>query len=125
MLLTPNKEGIEPRVPSGSNLKTSLQKCYGRHHDLVNLKEHLCQKRPRICPVCRNHSQKRPRICPVCRNHNQKRPRICPVCRNHNPVVSSFMTLHRICSKSNTTDSTSEAVTAYPSGEQEIFKSGS
>jgi hypothetical protein len=66
MLLTPNKEGIEPRVPSGSNLKTSLQKCYGRHHDLVNLTEHLCQKRPRICLVC----------------------------RNRNPVVSSFMKGH-------------------------------
>ena len=50
MLLTPNKEGIEPRVPSGSNLKTSLQKCYGRHHDLVNLTEHLCQKRHGYAP---------------------------------------------------------------------------
>jgi hypothetical protein len=34
-------------------LKSSLQKFYGRHHDLVNLWEHLCHKWPRICSGCR------------------------------------------------------------------------
>ena len=33
-----------------------------------------------------------------------KWPCICSVLCNHNPVVSSFMTYHRVCSKSKTTD---------------------
>ena len=32
-----------------------------------------------------------------------KLPRICSVCRNYYPVLSSFITYHRICNKSNTT----------------------
>ena len=33
-----------------------------------------------------------------------KLPRICSVCRNYNLVLSSFMTYHRLCNKSHTTD---------------------
>ena len=33
---------------------------------------------------------------------------------NPNPVLSSFMTYHRICNTSNTTDVTSGAGAAYP-----------
>jgi hypothetical protein len=36
------------------------------------------------------------------------------VCRNHNPVLSSFMTYHRVCKKNNTTGATCGAGTAYP-----------
>jgi hypothetical protein len=36
--------------------------------------------------------------------------------RNHNPVLSSFMTYHRICNKSNTTGATYVAGTAYSLG---------
>ena len=45
---------------------------------------------------------------------------ICSVCRNHDPDVSSFMTYHRVYSNSNTTDVTSGAGTAYPSGAPEF-----
>jgi hypothetical protein len=38
---------------------------------------------------------------------------ICSVCRNHNPVLSSFMTFHRICNQRNTTDATYGSGTAY------------
>ena len=34
-----------------------------------------------------------------------KWPGIFPVCRNHNPVLSSFMTYHRMCNKNYTTGS--------------------
>jgi hypothetical protein len=42
------------------------------------------------------------------------------VCRNHDPDVSSFMTYHRVYSNSDTTDVTSGAGTAYPSGAPEF-----
>ena len=45
-----------------------------------------------------------------------KWPRICYICRNHNPVISSFMSYYSICNKSNTTDASSGAGTAFPSG---------
>jgi len=38
---------------------------------------------------------------------------ICSVCCHRTPVLSSFMTNHRICNKSNTTGATREAGTAY------------
>jgi len=38
--------------------------------------------------------------------------RICFVCPNHNPVLSSFMTYHRACNKSNKTGATCGAGTA-------------
>ena len=38
-----------------------------------------------------------------------KRPRTCSICRNHNLALSSFMTYHRVCSKSNMTGATSGA----------------
>jgi len=41
---------------------------------------------------------------------------ICSVCRNHNPALSSFMTCYQRCDKSNSTDATSGAGIAYPSG---------
>jgi hypothetical protein len=39
----------------------------------------------------------------------------------HNPVLSSFMTYHRVCDKSNTTGATCGAGTAYPSGVHPCF----
>jgi hypothetical protein len=45
--------------------------------------------------------------------------RICSVCRNHHPVLSSFMTFHRFCNRSNTTVVTSGAGTTYFSGARE------
>ena len=35
------------------------------------------------------------------------------ICHNHNLALSSFMTYHRVCNKSNTTGATSEGGTAY------------
>ena len=49
-----------------------------------------------------------------------KWPRICSTCRKHFPVLSSFMTHHRICYYINTTGATSGAGTAYPSGAPEF-----
>ena len=87
----------------------------------------LSDRRPRICCL----SDRRPRICSVCLTEDHgyvlfvrqkttdmfcwsdRRPRICSVCRSHNPVLSSFMTYHRILNKSNTTGSTSEPGSAY------------
>jgi hypothetical protein len=60
-----------------------FEKFYGRHHDLIY---------SYIVPL-------------------PKWPRICSVCRNHNPFLSSFMTYHRVCNKSNTTAATSLAGT--------------
>ena len=69
-------------------LKSSLRKCYGRHHDLVNCTEYMCHKWPWIWSVC---------------------------C-NHNVVLSSFKTYQRMgCSKSITTGATSRAGTGSPS----------
>ena len=44
-----------------------------------------------------------------------KLPRIYSICRNHNPVLSLFMTYHRVYNMSNTTCATSGAGTVYPS----------
>jgi hypothetical protein len=44
-----------------------------------------------------------------------KWPQICSACCNHNPILSSFMTYHRVCDKSNMTGATYGAWTAYPS----------
>ena len=41
-----------------------------------------------------------------------KWPRICCVCRCHNLILSSFMTYHRLCNKSNMTGATSGAGTS-------------
>jgi hypothetical protein len=49
-----------------------------------------------------------------------KWPRICSACRVHNPVLSSFMTYHRVCNKCNTTDVKCGIGTAYPSGAPEF-----
>jgi len=49
-----------------------------------------------------------------------KWPHICSFCRNHKSVLSSFMTYHRICNNSNTTDATNRAETANPSGAAEF-----
>ena len=40
-----------------------------------------------------------------------KWPRICSVCRNHNPVLSIFLTYHRVSSKGTTTGATCETET--------------
>ena len=45
-----------------------------------------------------------------------KGPRICSTCRKHFPVLSSFMTYHRVYNQINTTGATNEAGTAHPSG---------
>ena len=50
-------------------LKSTLRKCYGRHHDWLTVMEYLCHKWRRICFTCRKHF----------------------------PVISSFMTYHRVC----------------------------
>jgi hypothetical protein len=50
-------------------LKASYRKFYGRHHDLVDRYGILCHNWPRICSTCRKHF----------------------------PVLSSFMTYHRVC----------------------------
>jgi len=47
----------------------------------------------------------------------------CSVCHNHNPVLSSFMTYHRVCNKSNTTGATCGSGTAYPSEAPEFTPS--
>jgi hypothetical protein len=44
-----------------------------------------------------------------------KWPRIGSTYRKHTPVISLFMTYHRVCKKINTTGATSRAGTAYPS----------
>jgi hypothetical protein len=49
-----------------------------------------------------------------------KWPRICCTCRKHFPVLSSFMTYHRVCNYINKTGATSGAGTAYPSGAPEF-----
>ena len=49
-----------------------------------------------------------------------KSPRICSTCREHFPVLSSFMTYHRVCNYINTTGATSGAGTACPSGAPEF-----
>jgi hypothetical protein len=49
-----------------------------------------------------------------------KWPRICSVCRNHNPVLSSCMTYHRMCSKSNMTGTT--CGTTNPSGAHQFTR---
>ena len=59
-------------------LKSSLRMFYGRHHDLVN---------------CYGMSV-------------SQTTTISSVCRNLNPVLSSFLTYHRVCNRSNTTDAT-------------------
>jgi len=46
--------------------------------------------------------------------------RSCSVCRNHNPVLSSFMTYHPVCNKSNRTGATLGAGTAHPYGAHEF-----
>jgi hypothetical protein len=38
------------------------------------------------------------------------------ICGNNNPLLSSLMTYHQVCNKSDTTGATSRARTAYPSG---------
>jgi hypothetical protein len=71
-----------------AELKSSLRKCYGRHHDLVNPCGNLCYTWPHICSVC----------------------------RNPNPILSPFMTYHRVCNNINTAAATGGAGTAFPSG---------
>ena len=44
-----------------------------------------------------------------------KWPRICSTCHKYSPVLSSFMTYHRVCKYINTTGATSDAGTAYRS----------
>ena len=45
---------------------------------------------------------------------------ICYTCRKHFPVLSSFMTYHRVCNQINTTGTISGTGTAYPSGTSEF-----
>ena len=49
-----------------------------------------------------------------------KYPRVCSTCCKHFPVLSSFMTYHRVCDKINTTGATSGAGIANPSGAPEF-----
>ena len=43
------------------------------------------------------------------------------VCRNYNPVLSSFMTYHRVCNQSDMTGTACGAGSAYPSGALEFI----
>jgi len=52
-----------------------------------------------------------------------KWPRICSTCSKYFPVLSSFMTYHRVCNKINTTGTTNGAGTAYPFGAPEFTPS--
>ena len=51
-----------------------------------------------------------------------KWPQICSVSRDHNPVLSSLMTYHWVCYKSNKTGATSGAGTTYPFGASEFVE---
>jgi hypothetical protein len=54
-------------------------------------------------------------------NMCNKWPRICSTFRKHFPVLSLFMTCHRICNYINTTGVTNGTGTAYPSGAPEFI----
>ena len=57
-----------------------------------------------------------------------QKPRICCACRKHFPVIFSFITQHRVCNQSNTTNLTSRGGTAHLSGAPQFipgFKCGS
>ena len=43
-----------------------------------------------------------------------KLPQIYSVCRNHNLVISSFMTYHRVCNKSNRTTLAQQKLLIFP-----------
>ena len=51
---------------------------------------------------------------------NDQGYKVCSECRNHNLVLSSFMTCHLICNKSNMTGATCGAGNANPSGAPEF-----
>jgi hypothetical protein len=53
--------------------------------------------------------------------YNKCTIQICSVCLNHNQVISSFMTYHRVCNKSNTMGATCGAGTEHPSGAPEFL----
>jgi hypothetical protein len=55
-------------------------------------------------------------------NMCNKWPRICSTFRKHFPVLSLFMTCHRICNYINTTGVNNGTGTAYPSGDSWTFK---
>jgi hypothetical protein len=52
---------------------------------------------------------------------HHKWSRICYTCRKHFPILSSFMTYHRVCNYINTTGATSGEGTAYTSGASPVF----
>ena len=76
-------------------LKSSLGKFDGSHDDLVNCyRTSVSQMTTNMFYLC-----------------------------NHNPVLSSFMTYHRVSNKSNMMCGNSGAGTAYPSGAHEFIPS--
>jgi hypothetical protein len=104
--------------------KSSIRKIYGRHHDLVNrygvsvtnddgnisfvVTEYLSQMTTGIFRLL---------LRSIC--HNWRREYF--ACRGHNPVISSFITHHRIFhNKSNTTGDTGWEGTAYLPGAPEF-----
>jgi hypothetical protein len=72
--------------------KSSFQMLYCRHHDLVDRIGIYVSQMPTICSTCSKHL----------------------------PVLSSFMTYHRICNYNNATGVTSGGGNAYPSREPEF-----
>ena len=72
-------------------LKSSLRKCYGRHHDLVDHYGIFVSQMTTICSTCK-----------------------------HFPVLSSFTTYYRVCNYLNRTGVTSGVGTANPSGAPEV-----
>jgi hypothetical protein len=53
-----------------------------------------------------------------------KWPRICSTCRKHFPVLSSFMSYHRVCFYINTTDATSGTRTSRTSKDRIQWRKG-
>ena len=49
-----------------------------------------------------------------------KWPRICSTCHSHFPVLSTFMTYHRVGNKIKTKDATTRTGTGHPSGAREV-----
>ena len=75
-------------------LKSQLQKCYGRHHDLID----------------------------CCRISVSQMTTNIFHCRKHFSFLSSFMTYYWACNQVNTMGVTSGAGTAYPSGAPEFTR---
>ena len=73
-------------------LKSSLRKCYRRHHDLVDSNGLFVLQWPQICSICRKYF----------------------------PVLSAITIYYRVCNYINTTSATSGSWSTDPSGAPEF-----